>query len=346
MTSVLALSSVALSWLGQPAIAKPDSPAVETPAQNASNREPSASPSDELERGRRAYDRGDYEQAIRLLAPLLYPEPRLGSESDQVAARRMVGTAYLFENRTQDAQKEFRKLLQLRPTFQFDPLLESPQVVEFFDRVRKEQSAELLALETRRREAEAARQRELAARMAAPKIIEKRIIKSLYGLNFVPFGVGQFQNGQPQKGWKFLSTEATLAALSVGTFIVNFAYFGTSPARCVGADAMTGMTVASADGMDVIRRCFTAREEQTSNALKWTSVGAGAAFYAVAVWGIVDALMHHRPEREADDSGSSNSEQQRSTSPTRPRLSLSPTLLPPADGQSALTVGLGLGLKY
>ena len=55
--------------------------------------------------------------AIGILHPLLYPEIRLESEGAVVQAHRMLGVAHLFENRPDDARREFRKLLELRPDY-------------------------------------------------------------------------------------------------------------------------------------------------------------------------------------------------------------------------------------
>ena len=50
-------------------------------------------------------------------------------------------------------------------------------------------------------------------------------------MNFVPFGAGQFQNGQRRKGWLFLGIEGGLAAISLGAFLTNFALYGIQPRR-------------------------------------------------------------------------------------------------------------------
>ena len=42
----------------------------------------------------------------------------------------MLGVAYLFENRPDEARREFKKLLALNPEFRFDPLLDSQRGVD------------------------------------------------------------------------------------------------------------------------------------------------------------------------------------------------------------------------
>ena len=52
-----------------------------------------------------------------------------------------------------------------------------------------------------------------------------------FAVNFVPFGAGQFQNGQRRKGWLFLGAEAALGAVSVGAFATNLGLYGLAPHR-------------------------------------------------------------------------------------------------------------------
>ena len=95
-----------------------------------------AAPSaEDFERGKTAFGRAEYARAIGILRPLLYPEVRLDSEADVVQVHRLLGVANLFENHPDEARHEFRKLLELRPDYRFDPLLDPPRVVEFFNRV-------------------------------------------------------------------------------------------------------------------------------------------------------------------------------------------------------------------
>jgi hypothetical protein len=66
---------------------------------------------------------------------------------------------------------------------------------------------------TRAREAEIARIKELE-RLAR---LEVHIVHNSRWIAAIPFGVGQFQNGQTAGGWLFLTTEAALAATSIIT---------------------------------------------------------------------------------------------------------------------------------
>jgi hypothetical protein len=251
-----------------------------------------ASPSsEEFERGKTAFGRAEYLRAIDILRPLLYPDIRLDSESDVVQAHRILGVAHLFENQPDEARREFRKLLELRPDYRFDPLLDPSRVVEFFNGVLKEEEIEIASLEAARkkRDADLARrqQREADARCAAQSQVFT-YQKHSYAINFIPFGAGQFQNGQPRKGWAFLGVEAAFSAISLGALATNFSLFGVSHQRRCLDPPTSGMTSVTCRNVDH-------SEESLSHDLVRVQVVSGGLFLAAAAWGIIDAIRNFRP---------------------------------------------------
>jgi tetratricopeptide (TPR) repeat protein len=234
---------------------------------------PSATPTPRqaFDRGRTAFGRAEYGRAIEILHPLLYPEVLLDSEGEVVQAHRMLGVAYLFENQTDDARREFRKLLELRPDYRFDPLLDPQRVVDFFNGIVKEEEGAIAA----RRQREAAR---LYPQTAPAVVYERRS----YLINFFPFGAGQFQNEERRKGMAFLGAEAGLALISVGAFATNLALYGLEPHRqCLGDQA----NPCPPEKIDH-------SQEDTSAWLLRVQLVSGGLFFAVAAWGIVDAVRH------------------------------------------------------
>jgi hypothetical protein len=253
-----------------------------------------ATPREAFDRGRTAFGRAEYRRAIEILHPLLYPEVLLDSEGEVVQAHRMLGVAYLFQNLPDEARREFHKLLELRPDYRFDPLLDPQQVVDAFNAVVKEEETEIASFETRRRQ----RDQELAARRLREERLRPAVTtvlryeRHLYGLNFIPFGAGQFQNGQRRTGWLFLGAETGLAAVSVGAFATNLALFGLHPHRkCLVPllpDPVTNM--ASTCPVDEIDHS----QEDTSRTLLRIQVVSGGLFFAAAIWGVVDAIRHYQ----------------------------------------------------
>ena len=260
-----------------------------------------ATPREAFDRGRTAFVRAEYGRAIEILHPLLYPELLLDSEGEIVQAHRMLGVSYLFENKPDDARREFHKLLALRPDYRFDPLLDPQRVVDFFNGVLRDAQAEIAVMEARRRQREQAlaarREREAKLSLQPPTVL--RYERHSYVVNFIPFGAGQFQNGQPRKGWTFLGVESALAAVSVGAFVTNFALYGVEPRRkcrmMQPPDAGGLPTPCPPDQIDHT-------EEDRSRLLLRVQVVSGGLFFAVALWGVIDAIRHYQREVRLTDS--------------------------------------------
>jgi hypothetical protein len=250
----------------------------------------SPTPTEELQRGKNAFDRGEFARAIEIVRPLLYPDIRLQSDNQIVQAHRILGVSHLFEKQQSDATSEFRKLLQLSPDYRFDALLDPPEVVDFFNTVRKDYSAELTELEGKRKQLEKARQRdreECAKSRLGPTVIERRVGRNSFTLSFVPFGAGQFQNGHRKKGWAFLATESILGAVSIGAFATNLAVYGLRPHRPCRYNY--GDAACPVDAIDHT-------DENNARWLTRVQVVSGAMFFGAVVWGIVDAIYYYQPE--------------------------------------------------
>jgi hypothetical protein len=269
---------------------------------------------EELQRGKNAFDRGEFARAVEIVTPLLYPELRLQSDNQIVLAHRILGVAYLFEKQESQAKVEFRKLLQIAPDYHFDPLLDPPEVVDFFNVLRKEYSKELAQLEARRRDMEKARERdreECEKVRAGPAVIEKRFGRNSFAVSFLPFGAGQFQNGHRRKGWAFLGAEGVLGAASVAAFATKLAVYGLHPQRSCRIE--TTSTACPPEYIDHT-------DEDRSHLLTKIQVATGAAFFAAVAWGIIDAIYYYRAETALPDVDI----------PARPKtstISFSPTLM-------------------
>ena len=250
-------------------------------------------PNEHLQRGKNAYDRGEFARAVEIVRPLLYPEMHLQTEGQMVQAHRILGVAYLFEKKQAEATEEFRRLLQLVPDYHFDPLLDPPEVVDFFNSVRKGYEVELGDLEARRRAMEQARMRdkeECDKVRAGPAFIERRVGRNSFTINFIPFGAGQFQNGQRKKGWAFLAAESVLGAVSIAALATNLAVYGLRPQRSCRYD-VGGGSACPADAIDHT-------DENRSRRLTQVQIASGAMFFGAVAWGVIDAIYFFKPETQ------------------------------------------------
>lgn len=296
-----AISSLLLAAVlaagGKPTTAKPPGKA---PRGTLAPGQAGESSREIFERGKTAFARGEYARAIAVLRPLLYPEPLLESESDLVQAHRMLGVAHLFGNQPEDARRELTTLLDLRPDYRFDPLIDPPQVVDFFNALLRERQAQIAELEAKRRAAEAdARrraEREAAAAREPPTVIERRYERHSVAVALIPFGAGQFQNGQNRKGWMFLGVEAGLAVISAGAFVANLASYGLQPKReCKTSPAADPTSSGGCPGGQL-----DTSAEETSATLYRVQLISGGLFWATVAWGVTDALMHFQREVALD----------------------------------------------
>jgi hypothetical protein len=250
----------------------------------AADANPSINPQASLSTGRLAYERGDYDQAVHILWPLLYPSIELGTEEAVLEAHRLLALSYFLLKKEPEAEQEATALLSLQPTFQLDPVVDPPMAVRFFEGVRQRQQERLLELEKRQiEEVERARKEEerrrLEAHARAERVyIERTVERHSRLVGFIPFGVGQVQNGQRKKAAFFAVSELVTGLLSLSAYL-------TIDQRYSGG-AING------------KRFFPANEKSTAETLVGLQLGSGIAFWGLLAWGIIDAQVLFKKEVE------------------------------------------------
>jgi tetratricopeptide (TPR) repeat protein len=225
-----------------------------------------ASPAEDLAQARAKFRAGDFQATVALLSPLLYPTRALADPGELSEAHLMLGVAYFELGRKEDAARQFEEALFIDATLTLDPLLHSEAAVEFFDARKASLAKQLTDAADRRRLAEDNERYRQAILNAREVVIEHRD----YWINFMPFGAGQFQNGQRRKGVLFFTTEAVLGGTSMALFTAQMINWGF-PLRVPPEDRDTVQT------------------------LQLFQVGTGGLFFVFAAWGIIDALANYQP---------------------------------------------------
>jgi hypothetical protein len=234
-----------------------------------------ATPAQELEHARELFRSHDWSTAIPALNYLLYPNPRLSAPEDLIEAHVLLGVCGFENGDRKLARAEFESALAMNPDLELDTLLFSTTAVDYFHDVKKD------LLDRERRDAEQRRLAEendrLQALLASMVVIERRP----YYINFIPFGAGQFQNGDRGKGLFFSTSEGVTGAVSAGIWLYLVQKYG-----------LPGTIPANPDEVHTARR------------LQQIEIGTGGACLALMAWGIVDSLIHYRPsvQRKADES--------------------------------------------
>jgi tetratricopeptide (TPR) repeat protein len=232
----------------------------------------SASPAQDLDRARQSFRQHDYDAAMKLATFLLYPDEKLALPGDLVEAHVILGASNFETGHRAEAKTEFEKALQIQPDKSLTDLLFSEGAIRLFDETkadieaRAERDAQLRKL---------ADERERIRKYKESLVIVER---RSFGVNFVPFGAGQFQNKQRVRGVLFAAGEGATGGVSVGVFLYLAGKYGLNA------------QVPVVEGPGVRR-------------LQQVEIGTGIAFFALYAWGVVDSLLHYKPrvQIEGDD---------------------------------------------
>ena len=250
-----------------------------------------------MNRARATFEYGDYPQASKLLSALL-EAGRFESIQMRGEAYRLLGLSLFYQGRKGESYKAFLEYLYINPDAELDPFYVPPAAVAFFDQVKKEAEPRLAPLREEKRaeldaqkrlaaeESERRRQRELEEerkRLAqiAPSV-ERRVVQREFWVTMMPFGIGQFQNGDRKLGIFFATSQLVTGAASAGSALL------IEQLR----DNATGRFDNGGSGVTQYRAA------QRLNIVKW--VGAGL-FYALWAGGAIHAAIHFKPEEQLPD---------------------------------------------
>lgn len=166
---------------------------------------------DELRRAKNEYSYGSYDDAAKRLHGLLYPM-RLTSDEQVIEARKYLALSYYLLDQTGPMGEEFEKLLYLDPDYQLDPFTVAPAVIEVFEQVRARLKPQLDVIRQRKTD-------ESLASGGPRRIIEQRIVEKSELALWMPFGLGQLENGDRALGIFFAVVEAALLAGNVAAYL-------------------------------------------------------------------------------------------------------------------------------
>ncbi len=219
--------------------------------------------------------------------------PKTGTlkDPDNVADARMYLAAVLVAQGKRDAANGvFEQLLVDRPDYQPDPLRVSLDAMDALidSRTRLRDRLAQMQVETVRKEQEvkarldAERQKAASRLSMLEKLASEEVVvqHNSRALALLPFGTGQFQNGQEGFGWFFLVGESILAVASGVGAIVSY-------------DNQAQAKDAFQQGLVETARAYQLRALQAS--IVGDLIAGG--FFVDALAGIVQAEVAFVPER-------------------------------------------------
>ena len=241
---------------------------------------------EEFEKARGAYDAQDYARAARLFEALAGGDvPQLTNRSLVLESKKYLGASYLFLGKLPQAEQEFTRLLRMDPAYVLDPIGFPEEVQRLFARVKQHIEAERRASEEERRREELRVQREQSERQGKDRerwarLTELAEVETVHEVRsrwvaLVPFGAGQFQNGNASLGAILAVTEGSLLALSLVTYALHDSLRGESPAP---------------DKIDDARL--------TEKGFRYTNQISFALFCIIAITGVIDAQVRFQGSYE------------------------------------------------
>ncbi len=256
----------------------------------AASRDARADAAADLEKAHNAYVAHQYDEAEARLRALLDPQTGALKDPDAVADARMyLGATLVAEKKNDEAAAEFALLLSDKPEYQPDALRVSLDAIDAFTDARARNRDKLAAIQAERvrkaqeEKARAELDRQKAAvrlamleRMAGTEVVTTQNSRLIA---LIPFGAGQFQNGQTALAWTLLVSEG-LFAVGSGIGAALWAYnLGQ-----VDSNYSAGRAAVAAQ--------YNSRA-QTAAVVGDTFAGG---FFAVALVGIIHAEATFVPE--------------------------------------------------
>jgi tetratricopeptide (TPR) repeat protein len=208
----------------------------------------------------------DYDRAAGLLENLLYPEVRL-VEAEELLAREYLGASYWWLQSFERAEEEFTVLLTRDPDRQLDAFYYPAALITFFEGVRE--TLVRLKVIPDNGGPDGPDDPRAVSVVAQERVIRERSLL----VAFLPFGIGQFQNGHTTKGIVFLTVETLALATNIASYFVIEALREDN-------GFIAPQNIDRAEAFEIVL---------------YTSLGV---FAAVAVGGIVDALVCFEPRDE------------------------------------------------
>jgi hypothetical protein len=237
-----------------------------------------ATPQQDLDKGRSSFRARDWNNTILVLNLLLYPGPnrvpQLSQVNDLIETHVMLGVSLYESGDRGRAHEELDAALQLDPDLSISSLTSSEGVVRMFDEIKSERIARARRDEDLKRIAEAKAQ--LEAYKKSLVVYEARP----YYWNFFPLGLAQVTQHRYGAGVLFGVGQTATLGTSAGIYFYLVRKYGFS-SKSVSLD----------DGHFVRR-------------LQQVEIGTGLAFMGLYVIGVIDATRHYKPRLrvEGDDS--------------------------------------------
>lgn len=237
----------------------------------------------DLETGRKLFESAEWKKAIDFFQTAIEGDRPTLKDPTLVPKARMYWAASAFNlGLKDDADKQIETILRADPKFEPDPIVFSAGVLDEFHIVQERivrgdvRSQEILRLQQEVRILQSTKKKqEDEIKTLLPLAREEWVVeKRSRVLASLPFGIGQFQNGDTAFGIIFLSTETIALVAATWSYIA--------------LNDLAGKQFFTKSETDKASQAAT-----TDRIINWISLGT---FFGVAIGGIVQAHVAFVPE--------------------------------------------------
>ena len=251
-----------------------------------------ATPEEEFQFARNSYEYASYKQAIQRLERLLARIGKTLQKTEKFTAKyqklidirkksfKYLGLSYFYRflssKKTKyklKAGEHFRDYLFEEPKAKLDPALYRPELIAFFEKIRKQNAARLALIIQKKNN----RKANTSGRYRIVQLrVERHVYKHHRLVSLLPFGIAQFANREPVKGGLILGGELAALALNVTAYLV-----------------LVSMQVK--EGVQKGR--FKTEDINEANRWQIVQFASFGVFAAIAVYGLIDGVISYRSER-------------------------------------------------
>ena len=268
---------------------------------NPARGQPAPRPDVDVARVRTEFEYGNFADAMKRASDRI--DRGNLSEADVIELHKYAGLSAFYLNHKPEAERHLWALLQLDPDYSLDPFVVPPPAIAYFEGLRKQHAAQLSAIrEERRRSAERRKENEERERSRVEAEEQRRRLEELarqasttqvhkqsFVVNFLPFGMGQFQQGRTKTGVIFAVTEGVFALTSI---LAYFEYNSLIQEQTITLDDR----LTPDHTYTLTQQGIPPAKEHQADVWRGVKYGSAGAFWVTYVVGVVDAIIHHRSE--------------------------------------------------
>jgi len=156
------------------------------------------------------FEYGNYKEVISALNTFLKDFKKLNPPSI-LNAYQLIARAEYYNKNLEDSEYYIKLLYLFKPDYNFDPVFINPKFIDFANQVYIKYKSEIIRSKDDLTK---------VLRQKNPDSYGDISTKKRFYKNFIPFGIGQFQNGHKYKGYMVIGSESLFLITSVTSYVL------------------------------------------------------------------------------------------------------------------------------